>query len=74
MVLQVGVEEELQVVVLAEGDEAAVEVQAGRGAGLRNGWRGAHHSPTLSQPPQQLLQIRQLVRDEDAPPGGGLAR
>lgn len=32
VVLQVGVEEVLQVVVLAEGDEEAVEV-------LRNGWR-----------------------------------
>lgn len=36
--LQVGVEEVLQVVVLAEGDEQAVEVEAKRGAVLRDGW------------------------------------
>lgn len=69
VVLQVGVEQVLQAVVQAEGDEEAVEVQAERGAVLRDGWRWRHHPSTLSQPPQQLLQVCQLLRDEQTPPG-----
>lgn len=67
--LQVGVEEVLQVVVLAEGDEQAVEVEAKRGAVLRDRWGRGHHSSTLSKSPQQLLQVLQFVRDEHTSPG-----
>lgn len=38
VVLQVGVEQVLQAVVQAEGDEEAVEVEAEGGAVLRDGW------------------------------------
>lgn len=62
--LQVAVEQVLQAVVQAEGDEDAVEVQTQGGAVLRNRRRCSHHSSTLSQPPQQLLQVGQLLRDE----------
>ena len=70
MVLQVGVEQVLQAAVQAEADEQAVEVEAEEGAVPRDGGRRGHHPPSLSQPPQQLLQICQLLRDEQAPPGG----
>lgn len=70
VVLQVGVEQVLQAVVQAEGDEEAVEVEAEGGAVLRDGWGRGHHTSTLSKPPQQLLQVCQLLRDEQTPPGG----
>lgn len=68
VVLQVGVEQVLQAAVQAEGDEGAVEVQAERRAVLRDGWTRGHHSSTLRKPPQKLLQVCQLLRDEQASP------
>lgn len=70
VVLQVGVEQVLQVVVQTEGDEEAVEVEAKGRAVLRDRWGRSHHPSTLSQPPHQLLQVCQLLRDEQTSPGG----
>ncbi len=67
--LQVAVEQVLQAVVQAEGDEEAVKVEAEGVAVLRNRGRRSHHPPTLSQPPQQLLQVCQLLWDEQTSPG-----
>lgn len=69
VVFQVAVEQVLQAAVQAEGDEEAVEVESEGRAVTRDGRRGGHHPSTLSESPQQLLQVRQLGRDEHASPG-----
>lgn len=69
VVLQVAVEQVLQTVIQAEGDEEAVQVETERRAILRDRRRGRHHSSALSESPQQLLQVGQLLWDEHSSSG-----
>lgn len=66
--LQVCVDQVLQVAVQAQSDEDGVQVQAQRGAVLGDRRGGGEQSSPLSQPPEQLVQVRQLPRDEQTSP------